>query len=93
MIPEYLDYILQNIRLNKKIKVVIDGGNGTAGLTAGELYRRLGAEVIEIFCEVDGRTVCVVEVAPGRQPTYLRDGKTVESKVRWIAGPNCSDRN
>jgi len=55
VIPEYLDYILQNVRLNKKIKVVIDGGNGTAGLTAGELYRRLGAEVIEIFCEVDGR--------------------------------------
>ena len=55
VIPEYLDYILQNIRLNKKIKVVIDGGNGTAGLTAGELYRRLGAEVTEIFCEVDGR--------------------------------------
>ena len=55
LIPEYLDYILQNVRLNKKIKVVIDGGNGTAGLTAGELYRQLGAEVIEIFCEVDGR--------------------------------------
>ena len=35
--------------------MVVDGGNGTGGITAPELYRRLGAEVIPIFCDVDGR--------------------------------------
>jgi len=33
---------------------VVDAGNGTGGITAPTLYRRLGAEVIDIFCEVDG---------------------------------------
>lgn len=54
-IPDYLDYICRDIKLQKPIKVVIDGGNGTAGITAGPLYRRLGALVEEIYCDVDGR--------------------------------------
>lgn len=55
ILPEYLAYIENNIRLQKKIRVVVDGGNGTGGLTAPGLYRRLGAEVTELFCDVDGR--------------------------------------
>jgi phosphomannomutase/phosphoglucomutase len=37
------------------MKIAVDCGNGVAGATAGELYRRLGCEVLEIYCEVDGR--------------------------------------
>jgi len=55
ILPEYLAYIENNIKLNKKIRVVVDGGNGTGGITAPELYRRLGAEVTPLFCDVDGR--------------------------------------
>ncbi|MBN2345581.1 MAG: phosphomannomutase/phosphoglucomutase [Candidatus Aminicenantes bacterium] len=55
MLPEYLDYIQRNITLKRKLRVVVDGGNGTGGLTAPELYRRLGAEVIPLYCDVDGR--------------------------------------
>jgi phosphomannomutase/phosphoglucomutase len=55
ILPEYLAYIENNIRLKKKLRVVVDGGNGTGGLTAPELYRRLGAEVFPLFCDVDGR--------------------------------------
>ena len=55
ILPEYLAYIEKNISLKKKLRVVVDGGNGTGGLTAPELYRRLGAEVIPIYCDVDGR--------------------------------------
>ena len=51
----YQDYIQKNIRLEKKIKVVIDAGNGTAGLVAGQLLRALGCEVEELYCDVDGR--------------------------------------
>jgi phosphomannomutase/phosphoglucomutase len=36
------------------MRIAIDCGNGVAGATAGELYRRLGAEVIELYCDVDG---------------------------------------
>ena len=38
----------------KKIKVVIDCGNGAAGCIAPELFKSLGCEVIELYSEVDG---------------------------------------
>jgi len=38
----------------RKLKVVVDAGNGTGGLAGPELLRRLGHEVIELFCELDG---------------------------------------
>jgi phosphomannomutase/phosphoglucomutase len=38
----------------KKIKVVLDCGNGSAGEIAPKLIRALGYEVIELFCEIDG---------------------------------------
>jgi phosphomannomutase/phosphoglucomutase len=55
MIMPYQDYIQKNIRLEKKIKVVIDAGNGTTGIVAGPLLRNLGCEVEELYCKVDGR--------------------------------------
>jgi phosphomannomutase/phosphoglucomutase len=54
-IKPYLDYIKKNIHLEKKMKVVIDAGNGTAGVVAGPLLRDLGCEVEELYCEIDGR--------------------------------------
>jgi|TARA_B100001059_G_scaffold221784_1_gene245095 phosphomannomutase/phosphoglucomutase len=38
----------------KKIKVVLDCGNGSAGEIAPKLIRALGYEVIELYCEIDG---------------------------------------
>jgi phosphomannomutase/phosphoglucomutase len=55
IITPYVDYVSQNIRLGeRKIKVALDAGNGTAGLVAPKLYRMLGAKVLNLFCEVDG---------------------------------------
>ena len=55
IIKPYLDYIKKNIHLEKKMRVVIDAGNGTAGVLAGPLLRDLGCEVEELYCEIDGR--------------------------------------
>jgi phosphomannomutase/phosphoglucomutase len=55
IIRPYQNYIKKNIRLNKKIRVVIDAGNGTAGVVAGPLLRDLGCEVEELYCKIDGR--------------------------------------
>ena len=52
---DYLDRIVSDVRLARPMKIAIDCGNGVAGATAGTLFRRLGCEVIELFCEVDGR--------------------------------------
>jgi phosphomannomutase/phosphoglucomutase len=55
IIQPYQNYIKGNIRLEKKMKVAIDAGNGTAGVVAGPLLRDLGCELEELYCDVDGR--------------------------------------
>ena len=54
IIPEYKDFVEKNIRLEKKLKVVVDAGNGTAGVIACPILKKLGCEVIELYCEMDG---------------------------------------
>ncbi len=54
IITDYIDYISKDLKVGKKIKVVIDSGNGTGGITAVPLYKKLGVELIDIFTEVDG---------------------------------------
>jgi len=50
----YLQRIVGDTKLARPMKIVVDCGNGVAGAFAGELYRALGCEVQELFCEVDG---------------------------------------
>lgn len=52
--PSYVERITSDVRLERPLKIVIDCGNGVAGEIAPQLYRSLGCEVIEMFCEVDG---------------------------------------
>jgi len=51
---EYINFVANDCPLTKPMKVVIDAGNGPSGLIAAPLYRRLGCEVIELYCEPDG---------------------------------------
>ncbi len=55
IVQPYQDYIKKNIHTGKRMRVVIDAGNGTAGVVAGPILRDLGCEVEELYCEVDGR--------------------------------------
>jgi len=50
----YLDRITGSIKPARPMRIAVDCGNGVAGATAPELYRRLGCTVEELFCEVDG---------------------------------------
>lgn len=54
IIDDYIEYIEDRIDLERKIKVVIDAGSGTAGIIAPKLLREIGCEVIELYCEPDG---------------------------------------
>lgn len=51
---EYIDRIVGDIHLTRGMKIILDAGNGIAGAFAPTLFRRLGCEVEEMFCEVDG---------------------------------------
>jgi phosphomannomutase/phosphoglucomutase len=50
----YLDRIASDVKLARPMTIAVDCGNGSPGAFAPKLYRRLGCEVIELFCEVDG---------------------------------------
>ncbi|HNU69112.1 MAG TPA: phosphomannomutase/phosphoglucomutase [Myxococcota bacterium] len=56
IVPDYMERIVSDCRIRpeRRFKVVVDAGNGTGGITAVPLLRRLGCEVIEIFCSPDG---------------------------------------
>ena len=51
---DYLDRILSDVKLTRPLRVAVDAGNGVAGELGPELIRRLGCEVTELFCEIDG---------------------------------------
>lgn len=51
----YVARIVGDVKLARPMKVVMDCGNGVAGGIAPALFRQLGCELVELFCEVDGR--------------------------------------
>ena len=54
----YIDSIIKNCEGeigSRKLKVVVDAGNGVGGLVGPAVLRALGVEVIELFCDPDGR--------------------------------------
>ena len=51
---DYQARIVNDIRLQRPMKIVVDCGNGIAGATAPSIFRAIGCEVIELFSEVDG---------------------------------------
>ncbi len=56
ILPDYLEYLADHFgEFPSRPKVVVDAGNGTAGLVAPELFRRLKCRVAELYCNVDGR--------------------------------------
>jgi phosphomannomutase / phosphoglucomutase len=50
----YLDRIVGDVKLSRPMKIVLDCGNGAASPFAPELFKRLGCEIVPLFCEVDG---------------------------------------
>lgn len=51
---DYIDRIAGDVQLERPLKVVVDAGNGVAGLVAPALLEAIGAEVIPLYCDVDG---------------------------------------
>ncbi len=55
VVQEYISFLLANVHPARRIKMVIDGGNGVGCFVAKELFERMGQEVHPLYCEVDGR--------------------------------------
>ncbi|MFZ2651973.1 MAG: phosphomannomutase/phosphoglucomutase [Burkholderiaceae bacterium] len=52
--PEYTHRIVNDCRLARRMKIVVDSGNGIPGATSPAVLRALGCEVTELYSEVDG---------------------------------------
>ena len=50
----YVERIVGDVKLARPLRIAIDCGNGVAGAVAPRLYRALGCQVTELFCDVDG---------------------------------------
>jgi phosphomannomutase/phosphoglucomutase len=51
---DYIKYVSERIKPARKVKIVVDGGNGVGGPVAQRLYAKLGCEVVLLYCEPDG---------------------------------------
>ncbi len=51
---KYINRVARIINLKRKLRVVVDAGNGVGGTLAVPLLEKLGCEVVPLFCEVDG---------------------------------------
>ena len=51
---DYMQRITGDVKLARPMKIIVDAGNGVAGAFAPDLYRMLGCQVEEMYCQVDG---------------------------------------
>lgn len=67
VVPAYIDYVLDHMRIKKGIKVAIDTGNGTCGPLVDTLMKKIGADYQILYKEPDGNF-----------PNHLADPTVVE---------------
>ncbi len=54
VLDAYLERIVGDVKLTRPMHIAVDCGNGVAGMIAPRLFRALGCEVEELYCDVDG---------------------------------------
>jgi phosphoglucosamine mutase len=52
-VQQYITFMLENFKPQRKLKVVLDCGNGSACYTAPEVFTGLGMELVKLYCDVD----------------------------------------
>jgi phosphomannomutase / phosphoglucomutase len=80
VVAPYREYVRGNLRLGKRrLRVVVDAGNGTGGVVAVPLFQSLGIDVVPLFVEMDGRF-------PNHHPdpTVERNLEDLKAKVKEV---------
>lgn len=77
----YIRKITEHIKLARPMHIAIDCGNGVGAVAASRLFRALGCQVDELFCNVDGRF-------PNHHPDPA-DPKNLQDLIRHLANSNC----
>ena len=79
IIPDYLNFLKENIKASGPLKVVIDAGNGVTGITAPRILKEIGCEVFSLYCEVDGNFPHHIA-----DPTVIENLKDLIGKVKEV---------
>lgn len=75
---DYVSRIASDLQLNRPLKVVVDAGNGVAGSIGPRVLEAIGAEVIELYCDIDGSF-------PNHHPDPS-EAENLESLIEMVAG-------
>lgn len=51
---DYINRVAEDVKLKKPMKIIVDAGNGVAGEMAPKLFKKMGCDVTEMYCEIDG---------------------------------------
>ncbi|WP_017523928.1 phosphomannomutase/phosphoglucomutase [Pusillimonas noertemannii] len=81
LIEEYVQRIASDVALARPMKIAIDCGNGVGGAVAPQLFRALGCEVDELYCDVDGRF-------PNHHPDPA-DPHNLQDLIRHVRETDC----
>lgn len=79
IVPAYLNRVAGDIQLKRKLKIIVDCGNGTASAIAPELMHQLGCDVTELYCDSDG-------TFPNHHPNPSVPANMAEMKRQLQAG-------
>ena len=77
VLANYLQIITNDVVISQPLKVILDAGNGIAGAVAPQLFRELGCDVIELYCEVDGNF-------PNHHPDPGKPANLVDLKAAMV---------
>ncbi|HDQ41816.1 MAG TPA: phosphomannomutase/phosphoglucomutase [Desulfonatronum sp.] len=77
IVPAYLNELSAQAALSGPVRVVVDGGNGAGGLICAELLRRIGAEVVELYCQPDGSF-------PNHHPDPTQDANNIDLRAKVL---------
>ena len=72
---EYINEVVGRVKIDRKVKIVVDGGNGAGGLIANEIYTKMGCEVVPLYLEPDGNF-------PNHHPDPTVDENTVDLRSK-----------
>ncbi|MBT3582774.1 phosphomannomutase/phosphoglucomutase [Candidatus Woesearchaeota archaeon] len=73
---DYKKFIIENSKFesDKRLKVVLDGSHGSSGKYYSNILRELGFDIVELFCEPDGRF-------PVHGPDPIKSLSQIKAKV------------
>ncbi|MFH0995012.1 MAG: phosphomannomutase/phosphoglucomutase [Pseudomonadota bacterium] len=77
VLPAYRSFVQENISIERRLRIAVDAGNGTAGVVAVPIMKTMNLEVHDIFCEMDG-------TFPNHEadPTVLKNMKDLIALVK-----------